>query len=457
MLSRFRALPETKISKGDIPEINPEHISLAILAAFEGTPPPEHATLPPLIAQTLAGVRRLIEERNRSELERAVEYSMRASDAMAAGALITGEVRETATFSSSIVSTLTEMRDAISTLDDMAGDALSLGENAKGAMDDCSNATVASMEACQHIGDSFRAMSGAVNELNAAASEIASFVATINAIAGQTNLLALNATIEAARAGDAGKGFAVVASEVKSLSVQTQKATDDIRARIERLTGQVIEVVNGIATSEQRVEQAISSSQQVDKGIQAITVMLQGNAARMTEISAILREKNLAAQSVNSDARQIHDHAREANTYTDEVLRAIGASEQIINAQFAELEKRNISNYVLYRAKSDHLLWKKRLSEMLVGMKSLRPDELADHHQCRLGKWYDGLQDATLKAHPAYRALVSPHEAVHANGREAARLHAAGDKAGARAAFSKMEAASGEVLKALQALITANS
>ncbi len=61
--------------------------------------------------------------------------------------------------------------------------------------------------------------------LQSTADQIRGMAGAIEAIARQTNLLALNATIEAARAGEAGKGFAVVASEVKSLAVQTGKAT----------------------------------------------------------------------------------------------------------------------------------------------------------------------------------------------------------------------------------------
>jgi len=65
-----------------------------------------------------------------------------------------------------------------------------------------------------------------------AAQKIGDVIKLIQTVAGQTNLLALNATIEAARAGEAGRGFAVVASEVKSLAIQTARATDEIAAQI---------------------------------------------------------------------------------------------------------------------------------------------------------------------------------------------------------------------------------
>jgi methyl-accepting chemotaxis protein len=81
------------------------------------------------------------------------------------------------------------------------------------------------------------------------AQQIGDIVKLIQAIASQTNLLALNATIEAARAGEAGRGFAVVASEVKSLAVQTSKATEDIAAQIagvQSFTGTAVESIRRI-------------------------------------------------------------------------------------------------------------------------------------------------------------------------------------------------------------------
>ena len=103
-----------------------------------------------------------------------------------------------------------------------------------------------------------------VAELNTAIEDIANVVRLISDVAKQTNLLALNATIEAARAGEAGRGFAVVANEVKSLSVETQNATDVIVANIERLqrsaeasvgsVSNIIEVIGQIRPSFAAVE-----------------------------------------------------------------------------------------------------------------------------------------------------------------------------------------------------------
>ena len=76
-----------------------------------------------------------------------------------------------------------------------------------------------------------------IGSLANAAQKIGDVVKLIQDVAGQTNLLALNATIEAARAGEAGRGFAVVASEVKSLAVQTAKATEEIAGADRRRAG----------------------------------------------------------------------------------------------------------------------------------------------------------------------------------------------------------------------------
>jgi methyl-accepting chemotaxis protein len=97
-------------------------------------------------------------------------------------------------------------------------------------------------EISQHLSQTLDIVSNAVAEAEAtndkyaglvqAADKIGDVVKLIRNVAGQTNLLALNATIESARAGEAGRGFSVVASEVKSLAVQTAKATEEIARHI---------------------------------------------------------------------------------------------------------------------------------------------------------------------------------------------------------------------------------
>jgi methyl-accepting chemotaxis protein len=111
-----------------------------------------------------------------------------------------------------------------------------------------------------------------------AGQKIGDVIKLIHAIAGQTNLLALNATIEAARAGDSGKGFAVVASEVKTLAVQTAKATEEI-------SQQIGAVQNAAAIAVAAIGRISTRMQEIEGVATAVEDSVQQQAAATEEIS----------------------------------------------------------------------------------------------------------------------------------------------------------------------------
>jgi methyl-accepting chemotaxis protein len=117
-----------------------------------------------------------------------------------------------------------------------------------------------------------------IRGLASAAQKIGDVVELIRNIADQTNLLALNATIEAARAGEAGRGFAVVASEVKSLAVQTAKATEEISA-------QILSVQSSTSGAVEAIQRITSRMQEIERYASGVAAAITEQAAATSEIS----------------------------------------------------------------------------------------------------------------------------------------------------------------------------
>ncbi|HVY58311.1 MAG TPA: PAS-domain containing protein [Xanthobacteraceae bacterium] len=174
--------------------------------------------------------------------------------------------------------------------------------------------------------DETQATDEQIATLAVAAQKIGEVVKLIRDIAGQTNLLALNATIEAARAGESGKGFAVVASEVKSLAVQTAKATEDISGQISAVqasTSAAVEAIRRIAERMREINgytSAVAASVEQQSAATGQISRNVANAARGTNVSAaVLDEVSTAASQTRNSAQTVLDASQSVETVVSDL------------------------------------------------------------------------------------------------------------------------------------------
>ena len=304
----------------------------------------------------------------------------------------------------------------------------------------------------QHISAVSAETRGEVAALEQAFNHIAEALGVIESIARQTNLLALNATIEAARAGELGKGFAVVANEVKVLANQTGKATVEIGQRIDDMR----RVIAGMSGAMARTEHAVEAGEQAIGGAKSVVEGFADKvstvAERMESVALILEQQKLASAEI---AGNIESGAHLA-TDNETLLFKMAAGMQDMNDRFSERAKTWFSaqspRALCEMAKIDHVLFKKRVVDTLLGRTQWAAHDVPDHHHCRLGKWYDAVASDVIRSLPAYGALVEPHRRVHAVAQAILKHHEAREPDQATALLGELSAASQEVLAGLNEL-----
>jgi predicted nucleic acid-binding Zn-ribbon protein len=248
------------------------------------------------------------------------------------------------------------------------------------------------VSAMTQMGDKMSGMATSITGLSGTADSINTFVSTITKISDQTNLLALNAAIEAARAGDAGRGFSVVADEVRKLATETNTSASE-----------VAELVTSILHS---TRSAVDSVDEISSNNQD----LSGN------INALNSDYSSIVTSCNHMTKTISDSSKLSFIQT---------------------------------VKLDHIVWKTDIYAKLSGLSSKPSAELADHLNCRLGKWYSAQSGSSISNNQSFKSLQKPHQLVHEKGFAALQAMENGQSQACIESLNEMEEASEDVMQIL--------
>jgi methyl-accepting chemotaxis protein len=178
-----------------------------------------------------------------------------------------------------------------------------------------------------------------ISALAQVAQKIGDVVKLIQDIAGQTNLLALNATIEAARAGEAGRGFAVVASEVKSLAVQTAKATEEITREILSAQNSTTAAVSAIRDITHRmkdinqyttavagsVEQQEAATGEISHNVASAAAGAKSIVAALDEVASGVMQTRSSAETMLAASEEVEAATAKLRSEVEEFLGTVAA------------------------------------------------------------------------------------------------------------------------------------
>lgn len=250
-----------------------------------------------------------------------------SSEILAATSQVSASAIETATAINQTSTTVEEVRQASQLSSEKAGRVVNNAQETASVAHSGIEAVGNTKEVMRNVQKQMEAIAKTVVRLSEQSQQIGGIIASVNDIADQSTVLAVNAAIEASKAGEQGKGFTVVAQEIKNLSLQSKKATTQVRNILSDIqkatTAAVMSTEQGTKAVSDAVNQSTHAgdtiqtlSERVNEFLQAaaqIVASSQQQVVGMDQVGLAMNSINQAGAENAASMKQAENSAKDLN------------------------------------------------------------------------------------------------------------------------------------------------
>ncbi|MDG5498163.1 methyl-accepting chemotaxis protein [Marinobacter sp. BGYM27] len=235
----------------------------------------------------------------------------------------------------SVVTAMNEMSAAASEVATFASDAAGNARQASDSVESTQATLGVAVGGVQELAADMEQASSAIGHVAERSDDINRILEVIRGIAEQTNLLALNAAIEAARAGEQGSGFAVVADEVRTLASKTRESTDEISQMIDGLQQEVQQTVTVIRGGVDRATTAVDRTRSADESLAEVVGRIATIVEHVTQVATAAEEQSSVSEEINRNLTIIGDAASDLR----DLAQSVRGSGESLGEQVVSLEQ----------------------------------------------------------------------------------------------------------------------